>query len=167
MVPNILSIIRDAELDYEICETLYFPMRYTPIRSSNGQKLFQLAESIVDRVQKLIDRYLTLKAAAEELPFPRGSLLFHLFNTTVYSLVFGKAGLTSRREREIAIAGEFDRIRIVLQGKKERCFDEAWEEIKARNGKSPLGGKFNGHHLKDIEEGLKSLNSRNTDKKAS
>lgn len=144
----------------ELCDDSY------PFLSSNGQKLFQLAESIVDRVQKLIDRYLTLKAAAtEDL---KNLILTHHehYDGTGFPKGINKEDM-SVKQGVLPIAGEFDRVRIVLQGKKERCFDEAWEEIKARNGKSPLGGKFNGHLLKDIEERLKSLNSRNTDKKAS
>jgi hypothetical protein len=246
-----IAEIRDQfkSLICELCDDSY------PFLSSNGQKIYQLAETIVDRIVGLIERYPTLKAAAEELPFPRGSLLSHLFNTTIYSYVFGKSGLTSRREREIAIAAvfhdcglsniefeillkhksnlswkdkfiiekhveqtievlqrkyvpasedlknlilthhehydgtgfpkglskddmtveqgvlpiadEFDRIRIVLSGKKERDFDEAWEEIKSRNSKSALGGKFNGHLIKDIEKALQDLSTRNTAKKAS
>jgi response regulator RpfG family c-di-GMP phosphodiesterase len=62
--------------------------------------------SIVDQIKELIKQFPSLTEALEELPYPRASLLTHLFNTTIYSLIFSRVAISDQMD-EIAMASIF------------------------------------------------------------
>jgi HD-GYP domain-containing protein (c-di-GMP phosphodiesterase class II) len=70
---------------------------------NNGAKLTRYSYEIIDDMIQLIDAFKGLYRAADELPFPRSSMLSHYFNITIYTLIFSKLG-GDNYNRDLAIA---------------------------------------------------------------
>lgn len=71
-----------------------------------AQKFLELAKDIVKNLRKTIKEFPSLNHALEELPYPRARLLSHLFNTTIYCIIFSKI-YVSDHEEEIALCAIF------------------------------------------------------------